>query len=157
MQSEAPWLVADIGGTYARYALVHGGGPTIDEVASLHCADYAGPQEALRAYLDRAGVACPRVAAIAVAAPVLGDAIRLTNSAWEFSRAALQRALRLERLLVINDFAALVRALPALEAAERTGRTNENRGPCSVFSSHTRPSCAVTIILQIARPSPVPP
>jgi glucokinase len=95
MQPETPWLVADIGGTNARFALVHGGGRTIDEVASLRCADYAGPQDALRAYLD---------------AP-----------AWRvrgWPRSPWQRSLQLERLLVINDFAALVRALPALQPAQ---------------------------------------
>lgn len=115
---ETPWLVADIGGTHARFALVRGSGRTIDEIVSVRCADFAGPQEALRAYLDRVGVACPRVAAFAVAAPVLADAIHLTNSAWAFSRAALQRALGLEHLLVINDFAALAHALPALQPAQ---------------------------------------
>jgi glucokinase len=115
---EAPWLVADIGGTNARFALVRGGGRFIDEVASMRCADFTGPQEALREYLDRVGVTCPRVAAFAVATPVLTDAIQLTNSAWAFSRAALQSALGLDRLLVINDFAALAHALPTLQPAQ---------------------------------------
>ena len=115
---ETPWLVADIGGTHARFALVRGSGRAIDEVVSVRCADFTGPQEAVRAYLERIGVACPRVAAFAVAAPVLADAIRLTNSAWAFSRAALRSALGLGHLLVINDFAALAFALPALQPAQ---------------------------------------
>ena len=115
---ESPWLVADIGGTNARFALVRGSGRTIDEVVSVRCAEFTGPLDALRAYLDRVGVACPRVAAFAVAAPVLADTIRLTNSAWAISCAALQRGLALERLLVINDFAALAHALPVLQPAQ---------------------------------------
>lgn len=114
---EAPWLVADIGGTNARFALARDGGRRLDEVASVRCADFAGPEEAVRGYLDDLGVACPCVAAFAVAAPVLADAIHLTNSTWAFSRVSLQRALGLEEFVVINDFAALAQALPSLQPA----------------------------------------
>ena len=115
---EAPWLVADIGGTNARFALARDAGRALDEFASARCADFAGVEEAVRGYLDGLCGACPRAAAFAVATPVLGDAIHLTNSRWAFSRAALQRALGLEALVVINDFVALAHALPTLQPAQ---------------------------------------
>jgi glucokinase len=57
-------------------------------------------------------------AVIALAAPVDGDHVSMTNFAWSFSQRELRRALRLKRLAVINDFVAVAHALPALRAAD---------------------------------------
>jgi glucokinase len=58
------------------------------------------------------------VAAIAVAGPVTGDQVELTNVAWRFSIEESRRGLGLERLEVVNDIAALAWALPVLGARE---------------------------------------
>ena len=78
-------LVADIGGTRARFALLDESGAP-QQVRILAVADFAGPIEAIEAYL--AEVACPglRAATIALAALVHEPVIRLTNAAWTFSR-----------------------------------------------------------------------
>jgi glucokinase len=55
----------------------------------------------------------------AVATPVTGDHIALTNSPWAFSIEATRRALGLERLRVVNDFTAQALAIPLLQADER--------------------------------------
>ena len=60
----------------------------------------------------------PTEAALAVAGPVDGDRVALTNRAWAFSIAKLKRALKLKRLIVVNDFAAVAQALPALKAKD---------------------------------------
>lgn len=111
---EQPGLVADIGGTHARFALASRDRHTVENVIHLLCADYAGPAEAIAEYLRRVGAGRPELAAIAIAAPVTGDRIRLINNPWSFSRAALERALGVARLVVINDFSALAHALPLL-------------------------------------------
>ncbi|RAU21341.1 glucokinase [Paramagnetospirillum kuznetsovii] len=99
-------LVADIGGTHARFALVEGGEvlhPTV-----LRCADYDGPASAAKAYLDaNAADQRPTRAAFAVASAITGDRIELTNSPWRFSIEATRQALGLERLEVVNDFTAV--------------------------------------------------
>jgi glucokinase len=56
----------------------------------------------------------PSMAALAVAGPVVGETIKLTNSPWSFGREALRVALGLDDLLVLNDFEALAHALPHL-------------------------------------------
>lgn len=109
-------LIADIGGTNARFALVDAAAP-VPEV--LHAqrllnADFASLQHAARHYLDTLGVQ-PRRAAIAVASPVDADEIRLTNRAWSFSRGELREALALDELLLLNDFGAVAWAVPALQ------------------------------------------
>lgn len=113
-------LIADVGGTNARFALadLREPHPRLLEQRSLPNADFASLQHATEHYLSGVGVR-PQRAAIAVACPVAGDAIRLTNRAWSFGRADLERALGLRRLLVINDFGAVAWAIPALGASDR--------------------------------------
>lgn len=115
-------LVGDIGGTHARFALVDrvGDAPAaLRDERTLAVAEYAGPAEAIAAYL--AAVGNPRLddAALALAAPVTGgDAVRLTNAAWTFSRQAICARFALRRLVLLNDFSALALALPHLAASE---------------------------------------
>ncbi|WP_119286411.1 glucokinase [Azohydromonas sediminis] len=114
-----PWLVADVGGTHARFGLVEASGGGVRHVQALRTADFDGPAEAARAYLDarRADGAlahAPRAAAFAVATPIGREPIALTNARWSFTRAQLRAALGVERLRVLNDFEALALSLPAL-------------------------------------------
>lgn len=128
-----PWLVADIGGTNARFGWVAGAGTPVGHVRTLACAGYAGPTEAARAYLDAlaaelgAAFEAPRAAAWAVATAVTQDRVALTNSGWSFSREAAQRGLGLQRLQLLNDFEALALALPHLQPTQlrAVGRTPE--------------------------------
>lgn len=109
-------LLADIGGTNARFALEPAPGK-LQAVQTLACADHARFEDAVRFYL--AGVnAHVRHAVIAIANPVDGDAIRMTNHHWTFSIESARRALDLETLLVVNDFTALAMSLPALKAGD---------------------------------------
>lgn len=113
-----PRLLADVGGTHARFAWQPAAGAALDHVETLPTAAYGSLAEAVRHYLSRRGGAVPRRAAFGVATPVTGDRVALTNLDWSFSIDALRRALGLERLLVLNDFEALALALPALGAAD---------------------------------------
>lgn len=112
-------LLADIGGTNARFALTDlaADAPELRDVQPLRCSDFASLQHACEHYLAAVG-ARPTRAAIAVACPVNTDEIRLTNRAWSFSRRELEAALGLERLLMLNDFGAVAWAVPALRAAD---------------------------------------
>ncbi len=72
-------------------------------------------QDALAAYLAKLPPTTrPTEAAIAVAAPVFGDNISLTNHGWSFSIKEFQRNLGLTSLRVFNDFAATAMAVPHL-------------------------------------------
>jgi glucokinase len=109
-------LVADIGGTHARFALCGPDGePRAEE--TLQVADHEGVVEAARVYLAGRQVAD---AVFAVATPVDSDWIHLTNAPWAFSVRATEQALGLRRLAVINDFVAQALAVPRLGADERT-------------------------------------
>ena len=115
MRTNSLAMVADIGGTNARFALTDLAAPQpqLLQQQSLRNAEFASLQHAAEHYLAQVGEK-PGRAAIAVACPVGSDEIRLTNRAWSFSRRELQRRLQLERLHLLNDFGAVAWAVPAL-------------------------------------------
>ncbi|MFE3986259.1 glucokinase [Nocardia tengchongensis] len=118
-------LVADVGGTNARFGLVYGGCDEPREVRILRCADYPDLVGAIEDYLRRIPeLPRPRAACVAVAGPVHGDRVRLTNTRWDLSVAESRDRLGLSRLEVINDFTALALAVPHLpnQAFVRIGR-----------------------------------
>ena len=112
-------LVADIGGTNARFALLGArGAPT--RLRVLACDNYANLGDAVEAYLAAVSPKTrPERAAMAVASPVTGDKITLTNrKSWSFSTTALERRLGLSELTIINDFTAIALAIPGLKPVE---------------------------------------
>jgi glucokinase len=118
MQVEGWRLLGDVGGTNARFALQAGPGAAPEALTKLRCADFESLEAALRHYLAQPGMPVPRQAVIGIANPIDGDLVRMTNHAWQFSIEALRQALGLQRLLFLNDFAALALALPALRPDE---------------------------------------
>ena len=118
-QTGATWLVGDVGATNARFGLVSPDGAILHS-RIFACDDFAEIGLAIEAYLAMRGILpMPRRAALAIAAPITGDQIRMTNHPWSFSVAALRDRLGLERLVTINDFTAVALALPRLSAADR--------------------------------------
>ena len=130
-----PWLVADIGGTHARFGWVDSADRRVHHVVQLPVAEHGGVLQAVQAYLrDLAPLlvhafAPPRKAAFAVATAVAADAVELTNSPWRFSRSALQSALGLDALLVLNDFEALALSLPRLGPTQLRFHAATSPGP----------------------------
>lgn len=117
--SPPPGLIADIGGTNARFALVSPGEEPRHALV-LPCAEFPGPVEAAEAYLHRVSPEQrPLRAAIAIAAAVTGDAVDITNNAWKFSITETEQRLELERLTVVNDFTAVALSVPLLQPNQR--------------------------------------
>lgn len=121
---EAHALLADIGGTNVRFALLAPDSLHPEQERSYRCADYTGFEHAARAYLAEVGQQHVQRAAIDVATAITGDLIKLTNSPWAFSVEQTRRQLQLDRLVVLNDFTALALSLPVLQQDElrRVGR-----------------------------------
>ncbi len=118
-----PRLLADVGGTNARFAWQAAPGGEIEEVHVLPCAEHPTLADAIARYLARIGRSSPRDCAIAIANPVTGDRVRMTNHHWAFSISELAAACGFARLRVLNDFTALALALPTLprEALRQVG------------------------------------
>ncbi|MFN7120550.1 MAG: glucokinase [Hydrogenophaga sp.] len=116
--SETGRLLADVGGTNARFAWQADAGAPLTDVRVLPGADFPTLQAAMHAYLDGLGRGRPAMAAIAIANPITGDQIRMTNHHWAFSQAAVKAEFGLSHLRLLNDFTALALALPDLPASE---------------------------------------
>lgn len=103
--------VADIGGTHARFALadIEGGTIRLGEAVTLNTADFASFAEAWAAFARELGP-LPRAAAIAAAGPLRGGKIALTNADWVIDAAEVKAKLGLERVTLLNDFAAVAHA-----------------------------------------------
>ncbi len=110
-------LIGDVGGTNARFALLSADG-VIHKNHTLVSNEYPNIVEAIRAYLERVGSPVIKEAAIAIANPIDGDTIRMTNHNWSFSIEETRDELSLNRLLFKNDFAALAMSVPLLAVDE---------------------------------------
>ncbi|RJG27186.1 glucokinase [Massilia cavernae] len=120
---DCPRLLADIGGTNARFALESAAG-VVEAATTLPCAMYGSIADAMRAFLAgpqaQAVWSAPiRHAAIAIANPVDGDQVRMTNHHWAFSIEAVRREMAFDTFVVVNDFTALAMALPYLAPSQK--------------------------------------
>jgi glucokinase len=116
-----PRLLADIGGTNARFG-VETAPKRIEAIWTADCAAYPTLGAALVHYLAQpatvaAGGYQARLAGIAIANPIDGDWVRMTNHHWSFSIEAVCSQFSLKSLVVVNDFTALASALPHLDAS----------------------------------------
>jgi glucokinase len=106
-------LLADIGGTHARFALLsgtHGAEPY-----KLQVGMYGNPVQAIRHFLNSQGKAAAiDCAVIAAAGPVSGGRCKLTNADWTLDSDELKRAFGLSTVNIVNDLEALAWALPRL-------------------------------------------
>lgn len=117
-------LVADIGGTNARFGLVD---PTknnstynyiAQEQITLRCADYAHINDLVKACCTSFNIEMPKHACFAIAGPIENGVVQMTNLDWKFSIDELRLQLGMTTLHVINDFAALAYATPFLQEQE---------------------------------------
>lgn len=106
-------LVADIGGTNARFALADAQG-ALHDTQILTAAKFPSIADAIAAYLTSIARARPPQACFAVACPTHGPEIKLTNSTWRFRKDDIATRFGFARFAVINDFEALAASVPSL-------------------------------------------
>jgi glucokinase len=110
-------VAVDIGGTHARFALAEVAGGRVvrlGDVCTLKTAEYASLQEAWEAFAAAAGRPLPGSAGIAVAGPVQGEVLKLTNNPWVIRPASIPSGLGAERYTLVNDFGAVAHAVAQL-------------------------------------------
>lgn len=111
-------LVGDIGGTNSRFGLVEPGTTRVAEVAVQKNDNFASLEDSIAAYVKAKGVSGLAGAAIAVAGPVEGETVHLTNRNWSFTRESLRKAADAKVFRLLNDFEALALALPHLDGED---------------------------------------
>lgn len=118
-----PILIGDIGGTNARFAILMDANAEPKQFPVLATADYPSIDEAIQTgVLDKTSVQ-PRSAILAVAGPIKGDKIDLTNCEWVIEPKVMIREMGFEDIVVINDFEAQALAAASLgpEYLEKIG------------------------------------
>lgn len=107
-------VTADIGGTHARFALAtieQGQVTQLGEPVTLKCAEYASLQTAWEAFGQAIGQPLPRAAAIALATPIRGEVLKMTNNPWVIRPALVREKLNVDDFILINDFGAVAHAV----------------------------------------------
>lgn len=125
-------VVADVGGTHARFAIAEVAGGKVErlgEPVTLQAAEHASFQLAWAAFADRHGAPLPRRAAIAVACPLDGEVLKLTNSPWVIRPALIDEKLGLDHHILLNDFEAVAHAVTAVPMAELVPLTGPSAWP----------------------------
>jgi len=110
-------LVGDIGGTNVRFAcarLGFAGHPEITDIAIKPGDDFTDFGAALSQYLSELGNHRPRRALFAIAGPVSDGAVQMTNRDWRVDARDLTARLGFEKVRLVNDYAAMARAIPEL-------------------------------------------
>ncbi len=131
-------LLADIGGTRARFAVLSGG--RLGAVESLSTRDYANAVDGVRHFLERRRIDGVERAIIAAAGPVQEGRCALTNASWILDGKELAKALGLRTVDIVNDVEALAWSVPRLTPADvvAIGRGEEAAGaPVAVLAPGT--------------------
>jgi glucokinase len=109
-------LLADIGGSKSRFAIANSSG-ALEHVLVIHNDTAADLDAAVARYLEETG-ANPRAATLALAGPVEGEEVVLTNRTnWRIRRVEFAKRFGLSELRLLNDFEAIAWALPHLGPA----------------------------------------
>jgi glucokinase len=109
-----PIVAVDIGGTHARFAIAHigkGRVTALGEATTLKTAEHASLQTAWEDFAAQQGGSLPRAAAIAVASPIRGDVMKLTNNPWIIRPALIEEKLGVDAFALVNDFEAVGHAV----------------------------------------------
>lgn len=110
-------FVADVGGTNIRIAQLDGN--NLVHIKKYLCADFPGIEQAIQRYFDTYADTTFSYGCIAIACPVPGDWVKMTNHTWAFSIEELKQALNLTWLGVINDFTSVAYSLPVLREDQK--------------------------------------
>ena len=131
-------FVADVGGTNIRIAQEKDG--KLSDIKKYLCVDFETIGDAIRAYFAEFSDLSFEAGCIAIACPVSGDKVKMTNHTWAFSIKALTEELSLKWLGVINDFTSVAHSIPALGPHQKVqigGGIATEHGNIAVFGPGT--------------------
>ena len=116
-----PVLVADVGGTNARFALVSDAHANLSKVVTVHTHDHPeGMAQVIAEQVLAQTSLIPRTAVIAMAGPIQGERTKLTNAPWVVDPSELIRELGLDTVVLLNDFEAQALSLLTLDESDLT-------------------------------------
>lgn len=132
-------LVGDVGGTNARLALCEVETGAISQAKTFSTSDYDNLEAVMRHYLDEQKQDIKH-GCIAIACPITGDWVEMTNHDWAFSTREMKQNLAFESLEIINDFTAVSMAIPMLsenEVIQFGGKAPVEGKPIAIYGAGT--------------------
>jgi glucokinase len=123
-------VAVDIGGTHARFALARIDGRRVIGLTHelvIKAAEHASLQTAWEHFAATVARPLPRAAAIAIACPISGDVLKMTNNPWIIRPALIPEKLKVDRYALVNDFGAVGHALSQLGEADYRHVTGPDR------------------------------
>ena len=113
-----PILLADIGGTNTRFGLLKSPDMQIESFITVQTGNHLDLESAIKLALPNIDAISPKTAVIAIAAPIQGDVIPLTNGNWKIEPKKLIEEYKLNSVIMLNDFEAQALALPFLNGVD---------------------------------------
>lgn len=133
-------LVGDVGGTNARLALCNIDTGAISDTTVYSALDYDSLEDVIKIFLNAHADLAVKNGCIAIACPITGDKISMTNNPWEFSIAEMKANLGFEVLDIINDFTGVSMAIPALapeDIVQFGGEEPQKGKPIAIYGAGT--------------------
>lgn len=112
-------LIADIGGTNARFAFATADGRSFEQAQTLECAEFKNMEAAVDTYLHSHGVTSVDAICLAVAGPIIDESVTFPNNHWKISCESLRSRYHTQHVHLLNDWEAIAYSLPIIPASER--------------------------------------
>jgi len=134
--NDGPLLIADIGGTNARFALAGNDTVGFSDAMTLQCSDFPSSVAAIRHYLEQVSAPSPSAICLAAAGPVIGDALKVTNNHWNLSVDELRSEFEIGAVKLLNDFEAIAWSIPHIKSRflESVGQVSHQALPADSFT-----------------------
>lgn len=132
-------LVGDVGGTNARLSLVNLADGSISNPIIYSAVENDSLESVILKFKQETGAEFSS-ACIAIACPITGDYIKMTNNPWEFSISSMKTSLGLDNLMVINDFTAMAMSVTCLDKdalVKIGGGEPDKSAPIAVYGAGT--------------------
>ena len=112
--NDSPLLIADIGGTNARFALASATPPFFEFAQTLQCADFENVEQAIDTYLKTQDINSLQGICFAAAGPIDEQSVRFTNNHWYLNAADLKDRYSTNHVQLLNDFESIAYSLAEL-------------------------------------------
>jgi glucokinase len=164
LESRSIYLLADIGGTNARFAFAEPGKTNPVAIASYAVTEFPSFEGVLsQLQQDWRELSLPdtKLARICLAVAAISDQreISFTNNAWRFTADSVAAQTGCPRISIVNDFAAVARSLPALgtQHLEAIGGGGVQKGePMVAIGPGTGTGVATLVFDKTGKPLVVP-
>ena len=138
-------IISDVGGTNGRFAIAHEGSDgNLDQISNINvyqCRDFKTFTDMLGTFIETLNIPIPKIARLAVAGEMTKRQGNLWHFNWHINADTLEQKFGFDTVTFLNDYEALVYAIPYLKNEDLLTITPFSEGlkdaPYSVFGLGT--------------------